>query len=155
MLEGEKYKMSQTEDSHPLTNGGFSDSRPMPTVNHLSGKPSAHGVPWKSLVDGHLRTTENEGIEAKSTQPHLRDFCDGPTPIAVVGMSCRFPGESSNPEKLWDMLANGRHGWSKIPPDRFPQDSFQHPDSDVGGTVCEEDIIADVSSMLTRPFPVQ
>ena len=56
-------------------------------------------------------------------------------PIAVVGMSCRLPGGSTSPAKLWDMLANGRSGWSQIPGDRFTQSSFQHPSSNVEGTV--------------------
>ena len=56
-------------------------------------------------------------------------------PIAVVGMGCRFPGGSSNPEKLWEMLASKRSGWSKTPADRFTQHSFQHPSSSVSGTV--------------------
>lgn len=58
-------------------------------------------------------------------------------PIAVVGMACRFPGASSNPAKLWDMLANKRSGWSTTPAERFTQSSFEHPSSAVGGTVSD------------------
>ena len=60
---------------------------------------------------------------------------DGVMPIAIVGMACRFPGGSTNPEKLWNMVASGRSGWSSIPAERFTQSSFEHPSSDVGGTV--------------------
>ena len=60
---------------------------------------------------------------------------DGVMPIAIVGMACRLPGGSSNPEKFWDMVASGRSGWSSIPATRFTQSSFEHPSSDVGGTV--------------------
>lgn len=63
-------------------------------------------------------------------------------PIAVVGMSCRLPGGSTSPEKLWDMLANGRSGWSPTPVDRFTQSSFQHPSSIVEGTVREQTLAA-------------
>lgn len=56
-------------------------------------------------------------------------------PIAVIGVACRFPGGSSNPEKLWEMLANEKSAWSKIRSDRFTQSSFEHPSSAVGGTV--------------------
>ncbi|KAL8897966.1 MAG: hypothetical protein Q9207_006939 [Kuettlingeria erythrocarpa] len=58
----------------------------------------------------------------------------GVMPIAIVGMSCRFPGASSSPAKLWDMLANKRSGWSRVPAERFTQTSFEHPSSSVGGT---------------------
>ena len=59
----------------------------------------------------------------------------GVMPIAIVGMACRLPGGSSNPEEFWNMVASGRSGWSSIPAERFTQSSFEHPSSDVGGTV--------------------
>ncbi|EFQ30570.1 beta-ketoacyl synthase domain-containing protein [Colletotrichum graminicola] len=51
-----------------------------------------------------------------------------PIPIAVIGMGCRLPGGSDNPDKLWDMLSEGRSGWREIPADRWNKDSFYHPD---------------------------
>lgn len=56
-------------------------------------------------------------------------------PIAVVGMSCRFPGDASNVEKFWDFLAEGRSSSCKIPEDRFCVDSFYHPSSARQGDV--------------------
>lgn len=49
------------------------------------------------------------------------------TPIAIIGMSCRFAGDVDSPEKLWDLLADGRSAWSEIPKDRFDIDGFHHP----------------------------
>ena len=40
------------------------------------------------------------------------------SPMAIVGRSCLFPGASS-PEKLWDLVANGRFAISNCPPDRW------------------------------------
>ncbi|MCJ1309677.1 hypothetical protein MMC25_003337 [Agyrium rufum] len=51
-----------------------------------------------------------------------------PLPIAIVGMACRLPGGSDNPDKLWNMLSEGRSGWREIPADRWNKDSFYHPD---------------------------
>ncbi|MFY2860759.1 beta-ketoacyl synthase N-terminal-like domain-containing protein, partial [Mycobacterium sp. THU-M104] len=39
-------------------------------------------------------------------------------PIAIVGMSCRFPGGVDTPEDLWQMVADGRDVMSGFPTDR-------------------------------------
>lgn len=57
-------------------------------------------------------------------------------PIAVVGMACRLPGGSTNPEKLWNLLAEGKSAWSTVHGERFTQSSFEHPSPSIGGTVC-------------------
>ena len=49
------------------------------------------------------------------------------TPIAVIGMSCRFAGDVDSPEKLWNLLAEGQSAWSEIPKDRFNVEGFHHP----------------------------
>ncbi|KAI3316791.1 reducing type I polyketide synthase [Xylariaceae sp. AK1471] len=68
-------------------------------------------------------------------------------PLAIVGMSCRFAGGVTSPEKLWDFVAKGRSAWSEIPETRFNQSSFYHPQSDKsatsyikGGYFLEEDV---------------
>jgi polyketide synthase 12 len=39
-------------------------------------------------------------------------------PIAIVGMSCHFPGGVDTPESLWQMVADGRDVMSEFPTDR-------------------------------------
>ncbi|MEU0009603.1 type I polyketide synthase, partial [Streptomyces sp. NPDC006314] len=39
-------------------------------------------------------------------------------PIAIVGMSCRFPGDVNSPEELWQLLAAGGDAFSEFPTDR-------------------------------------
>ncbi|KAK3683390.1 hypothetical protein B0T22DRAFT_430696 [Podospora appendiculata] len=48
-------------------------------------------------------------------------------PIAIVGMSCRFAGDATSPEKLWSMVSEGRSAWTEIPSWRFNVDGVYHP----------------------------
>ncbi|KAK0384632.1 hypothetical protein NLU13_8718 [Sarocladium strictum] len=50
----------------------------------------------------------------------------GDTSIAIIGLSCRFPGDASSPSKFWDMLKNGRSGFSPSTT-RYNAHAFQHP----------------------------
>lgn len=54
-------------------------------------------------------------------------------PIAIVGMSCRLPGDVSTPDEFWEMCSRARSGWSEIPKDRFEAGSFYHPNPGKGG----------------------
>ena len=48
-------------------------------------------------------------------------------PIAIVGMSCRLPGDIHTTDELWKMCSRGRNGWSEIPKGRFSKDAYYHP----------------------------
>ncbi|MFC5212510.1 type I polyketide synthase, partial [Streptomyces coerulescens] len=39
-------------------------------------------------------------------------------PIAVIGMACHYPGGVTDPDGLWDLLVDGRHGIGPFPDDR-------------------------------------
>ncbi|RAL04853.1 type I polyketide synthase [Aspergillus ibericus CBS 121593] len=55
-------------------------------------------------------------------------------PIAVTGIGGRFPGNASNPEKLWEVLLNGESTLTETPKDRFNIDAFYHPHAERSDT---------------------
>ena len=56
-------------------------------------------------------------------------------PIAIVGMSCRFPGDATGPERLWKLCAESRSAWAQVQSERFNQEVFYHPQAEKLGTV--------------------
>lgn len=60
---------------------------------------------------------------------------DSNVPIAIIGMSCRFAGDVTDPEKLWQLCAKGRSAWSEIPASRFNLDGVYHPNGEKSHTV--------------------
>ncbi|MEZ0015240.1 type I polyketide synthase, partial [Kitasatospora sp. GAS206B] len=56
-------------------------------------------------------------------------------PIAIVAMSCRFPGGVSTPEQLWQLLLSGEDAIGGFPTDRgWDIEHLYHPDPDHQGT---------------------
>src|SRR6516162_3295159 len=61
----------------------------------------------KALVQVERLKRTNRALLERSSEP-----------IAIVGMSCRFPGGVDTPEGLWQMVADGRDVMSDFPTDR-------------------------------------
>ena len=56
-------------------------------------------------------------------------------PLAVVGMSCRYPGGVRSPEDLWQVAVTGREVLSPFPGDRgWSLESLHHGDPGHPGT---------------------
>lgn len=60
-----------------------------------------------------------------------------PTPIAVVGMGCRFAGGATDPQALWKLLEQGGSTWSKTPSSRFNVSGVYHPNGQRVGSVSQ------------------
>ena len=72
--------------------------------------------PTPAVLAGFLRTGllgHDRGASARSAVSAASG-----EPVAIVAMSCRFPGGADSPEGLWDLLAAGRDAVSSFPQDR-------------------------------------
>ncbi|MEU7673152.1 type I polyketide synthase, partial [Streptomyces huasconensis] len=57
--------------------------------------------------------------ELKETRTRLEAAeSAGSEPVAIIGMSCRFPGDVRSPEDLWRLLAEGGDAITGLPADR-------------------------------------
>ncbi len=54
-------------------------------------------------------------------------------PIAIVGMSCRFPGGVETPDAFWTLLEQQTDAITEVPGDRWPIEDYYSPDRDAPG----------------------
>ena len=84
-----------------------------------------------SVSSGTVASNQNGLSNDHMVQPAQENLIAAGTgssmPIAIIGLSCRYAGDATSPEKLWQLCLEGRSAWSAIPSDRFNQETFYHP----------------------------
>ncbi|MDO0938361.1 type I polyketide synthase [Streptomyces sp. DG2A-72] len=72
--------------------------------------------------------------DAPATRPSTP--ADADEPMAIIGMSCRFPGDVASPEDLWRLVAEGRDAIDVMPGDRgWDVDARYDPTPGVPGRI--------------------
>ncbi|KAL4966473.1 polyketide synthase [Aspergillus stella-maris] len=106
--------------AHSLSNG----------QTNSSGANGHPGFPSPMDIDHGLANSNTKGAAAiLNATPSIANI-----PIAIVGMGCRFPGDATSPEKLFELCLNARSAWSEVPEDRWNREAFYHPDGKRIGT---------------------
>lgn len=113
---------SAGNDANPSDSSDTYESQPSGSMSPISFETAyTHGY-----TDG-FKGGYTEGYAKSHTELKHQ-------PIAIIGMSCRFPGNVSTPDEFWELCARARTGFSEIPKERFENDRFFHPNPGKSGT---------------------
>lgn len=68
----------------------------------------------------HLLPQDHAATSPNEPQHQHKRF----EPVAIIGMSCRFPGGSNSPQEFWELLQHAKDGISKVPLSRWDAELY-------------------------------
>lgn len=141
-LQDEHAESHEMLAPRPAHSSGLVDDADTTQPYDISTRADGHFVANDATTCGEDRIDDpspNVSYEAAYVDGYKEGYKDSHIalqhrPIAIVGMSCRFPGNVSTPDEFWELLARCRSGFSPIPPSRFSANRFFHPNPGKSGT---------------------
>ncbi|MFF3650794.1 SDR family NAD(P)-dependent oxidoreductase [Streptomyces sp. NPDC002181] len=95
--------------------------------------PSTRAV--AEYIDGQLGGAQAKQPSAQAVAPTA---VSDDEPIAIIGISCRYPGGVRSPEDLWELLADGRDAVGGFPADRGWGDVYDPEPATPGKTYARD-----------------
>ncbi|KAJ5672272.1 hypothetical protein N7507_001399 [Penicillium longicatenatum] len=80
-------------------------------------------------VNGHIAPSNSHSSLLAPMKHHTEEKINN-VPIAVIGMSFRFPRGLESAESFWEALSEGRSAWSSFPESRLHFDGVYDPDEE-------------------------
>ncbi|MBN1451246.1 MAG: amino acid adenylation domain-containing protein [Anaerolineales bacterium] len=101
-------------------------------LNRKLSPTLAWDFPTIALLAEHLahddQPIKHTIVSPAPVQPSTKNIHE---PIAIIGLSCRFP-KAPNPGAFWELLRGGVDAISEVPPDRWDVDAYHSPDPSPG-----------------------
>ena len=127
---------------HAFKDIGFDSLTAVELRNRLNGPTGLRlgatvvfDYPTPEALAGHLRDELIGRAAAPAPVPARTSPLTATEPIAIVGMSCRFPAGVNSPEDLWRLLESGGEVTTDFPANRgWDVESLYDPDPDRLGT---------------------
>ncbi|NIO82504.1 MAG: SDR family NAD(P)-dependent oxidoreductase [Candidatus Aminicenantes bacterium] len=149
-VKDQVIKVLQLEPSHPvepqqgLFDMGMDSLMAIELKNRIE---TSLGIPLPSVLTFNYSTIESlaEHLESKMVPLEAPEKSGEAAagfdeikhsktePIAIIGMSCRFPGNCDNPEAFWSLLRDGVDAITEVPADRWDADALFDPNPDTPG----------------------
>ena len=92
------------------------------------GKVKANGKPYANGLRHEQERIWAEGRDEIPGFPSPNEDQEILEPIAIIGMSLKFPQDATSTDGFWEMLLNKRCASMDFPKDRINIDAFYDPD---------------------------
>ena len=90
------------------------------TSGYTHGYTNGYTTGYQSGFAKQLTSGDSTGVLPAAGEKKLM-------PLAIVGMSCRLPGNVATPAEFWELCSRARSGYTEVPDFRFNNKSFYHP----------------------------